>query len=144
MQQYDSSTSEAGHSTGTDHSSTEQGEASEDGELPAKRLKRACAWDIIGVSVDESSTGAQASAKTEAEELHRYLAADSLPRTADPLVWCEQAENIYPCLAQVAAKVLCVPSTATPVEQTLFACGLVVSQHRASLKAEDVDAIVLF
>ena len=94
------------------------------------------------MSVDESSTGAQASAESEAEELHRYLAADSLPRTAEPLVWWEQAENIYLRLAQVAAKVLCVRSTATLAERIFSASGLVASQHRDSFEAENVDSFV--
>ena len=67
--------------------------------------------------------------ETEDEELQRFMDAEPLSCTGNPLHWWKLKAEAFPRLAAVAKKVLCVQGSSAPAECAFSASGLIVSQQ---------------
>ena len=79
---------------------------------------------------------------TGVDEVLRYTAEPCIPLTSDPLVWWDENRHIYPKLAKLAFKYLCVPATSVPAERVFSAAGLIISRLRSRLSPEHVDMLI--
>lgn len=98
------------------------------------------AWDILESSESEDDEKRQE--ESAEEELRRFVALDCLPRNADPLLFWKLKEDHFRRLSKVAKSLLCIPATSTPAERIFSAGGVVASQLRASIKPENLDALI--
>ena len=110
-------------------------------EEPRPKKPRS-AWEILDSDSDDEDGGGQQRKETAQEELRRFVISDSLHRDEDPLLWWRQHEDNFPRLSKVARDVLGTPATSTPAERMFSPGGLVASQQRASIKPQNLDAIV--
>ncbi len=76
------------------------------------------------------------------EELARYLQAETIDTSDDPLTWRRNNEARYPLLATVAKRYLCICATSTPSERVFSAAGNIVTPIRSSLKPDKVNMLV--
>ncbi len=76
------------------------------------------------------------------EELARYLQAETIDTSDDPLTWWQNNEARYPLLATVAKRYLCICATSTPSERVFSAAGNIVTPIRSSLKPDKVNMLV--
>ena len=79
-------------------------------------------------------------------ELQRYLEDDFHPRTQDfdILKWWDVNSANYPVLGRIARDVLAVPASTVASESAFSTCGRVVTDHRSSLGAETVEALMCY
>jgi hypothetical protein len=79
-------------------------------------------------------------------ELQRYLEEDFHPRTPDfdILKWWAVNSPRYPVLGNIARDVLAVPASTVASESAFSTCGRVITDHRTSLGAESVEALMCF
>ena len=77
-------------------------------------------------------------------ELQRYLEEDFHPRTADfdILNWWSVNSARYPILGTIARDVLAFPASSVASESAFSTCGRVITDHRSSLDAETVEALM--
>jgi hypothetical protein len=79
------------------------------------------------------------------DELTRYIdvrVSASLSATIDLLPWWRENEKVFPNVAKVARRLLCVPASNAASERSFSVAGLTVSQRRAALDPETVDNIL--
>ncbi|XP_073335813.1 E3 SUMO-protein ligase ZBED1-like [Pagrus major] len=76
------------------------------------------------------------------EEVRRYLEAPSLPLTDNPLEWWRSNNLMYPRLAKLAKRYLCIPGTSTAAERVFSTAGDIVSAQRSMLTPQHVDQLV--
>lgn len=76
------------------------------------------------------------------DEIAQYLAQPAVDINEDPLQWWRTHKSLFPVLARLARKFLCIPASSAPVERVWSTAGNVVTQKRARLSDELVDAIV--
>lgn len=79
-------------------------------------------------------------------ELHRYLEEDFHPRTPDfnILKWWAVNAPRYPILGSIARDVLAVPASTVASESAFSTCGRVITDHRTSLGADSVEALMCY
>ena len=77
-------------------------------------------------------------------ELQKYLEEDFHPRTADfdILNWWAVNSARYPVLGSIARDVLAFPASSVASESAFSTCGRVITDHRSSLSAETVEALM--
>ena len=81
-------------------------------------------------------------------ELRAYLALPQVAfRNADgtranPLAWWRKHESLYPNLARLARRYLCIPATSASVERLFSVAGLVLTQLRSRLKSDIADDLI--
>ncbi|XP_051200332.1 zinc finger BED domain-containing protein RICESLEEPER 2 isoform X1 [Lolium perenne] len=80
------------------------------------------------------------------DELQRYLDEDFHPRTPDfdILKWWAVNSARYPTLGNIARDVLPVPASSIASESAFSTCRRVITDHRSSLAAETVEALMCF
>ena len=61
----------------------------------------------------------------------------------NPLEWWKKNRVSYPHLANLARKVLCIPTTSAPSKRVLSTAGLTITQARASLTPEHAENLFL-
>jgi hypothetical protein len=79
------------------------------------------------------------------DELTRYIdlrVSASLSATIDLLPWWRENEKVFPNVAKVARRLLCVPASSAASERSFSVAGLTVSQRRAALDPETVHNIL--
>ena len=73
-------------------------------------------------------------------EILRYKSEPSISlEGGHPLKWWKKNEQLYPNLAIMACKYLCVTATSVPLEQLLSTAGKIVNNKRGALFPENVD-----
>ncbi|XP_056445916.1 E3 SUMO-protein ligase ZBED1-like isoform X2 [Gadus chalcogrammus] len=77
-----------------------------------------------------------------ASELQSYLQSGNLDTEEDPLSWWREHQRLYPRLAKLAKKYLCIPATSSPSERVFSTGGNLVTCLRSSLMPEIVDRLV--
>jgi hypothetical protein len=79
-------------------------------------------------------------------ELQRYLEEEFHPHTPDfdILKWWAVNSARYPILGNIARDVLVVPASTVASESAFSTCGRVITDHRSSLGAETVEALMCF
>lgn len=72
-------------------------------------------------------------------EINQYRALPSIEFEEDPLVWWRINQPIYPRLANLAKKKLCIPSTSAASERAFSSGGRLISKSRTSLEAKTLQ-----
>ncbi|XP_028153494.2 E3 SUMO-protein ligase ZBED1-like [Diabrotica virgifera virgifera] len=75
-------------------------------------------------------------------EVRAYLAESLIPRKENPLEWWKTRAFLYPHLAQLAKKYLCIMSTSVPSERVFSTAGQLISDRRNRLTGENVEMIM--
>lgn len=75
-------------------------------------------------------------------EFRQYMEEAIIRRKDNPLSWWKSREKMYPHLAKIAKKVLCVPATSVPSERIFSKAGQLISDRRSRLKPSNVETIL--
>ena len=73
------------------------------------------------------------------EEVKRYQEATPLALAEDPLSWWKSHEEMYPSMAKLAKRYLCIPGTSVPSESSR---RLETSSQRSTLTSEHVHQLL--
>ena len=118
---------------------------STDDEPPAKKAKSTSLLCIFLDDEDEDEEDAHTLSKKDQvqNEVDRYI-AEPKPKgkDLDVLLWWQEHKAVYPFLARVARKLLCVPASSTSSERVFSVCGSLVSKKRANLSPDMIDMMV--
>jgi len=61
---------------------------------------------------------------------------------SNPLAWWKKNEKMFPTLAILARRYLCIPATSSPSERLFSTAGLTISKRRNALGDENASAII--
>ncbi|KAK7124043.1 hypothetical protein R3I93_022218 [Phoxinus phoxinus] len=113
----------------------------EDGPSTPSTSRPSSLTALLGQTFNVAVTTAEPkSAHTRAEEeVCMYLEAPSLPLTDDPLEWWSTNHHVYPLLAKLAKRYLCIPGTSVAAERVFSTVGDIVSAQRSTLTPQHVD-----
>ena len=75
-------------------------------------------------------------------EMRRYCQEPLLDVELEPLAWWKTNEHIYPLLAKVAKKYLCICATSCASERLFSTAGNIVTPARSLLEPEKVNQLV--
>ena len=73
-------------------------------------------------------------------ELLHYISEPSTKRNS--LKWWKRMEPVFPNLALLARKYLCVPASSVPCERIFSLAGHLVSRRRAALSPDNVNMLI--
>ena len=74
------------------------------------------------------------------KEINNYLDQPTVESDCNPLQWWK--EHVFPLLARMAKKYLCVPGTSVPSERIFSKGGLIVDPFRSRLSPGHVNTLV--
>ena len=94
-------------------------------EQPKKKLK------FLADEVDESDMPLSVT-----EEFDRYLEEKALKPDDNPLLWWRMKSEIYPNVAKLARKYLCVQGSSTPAKRVMSDMGSVLTKKRLAMSDE--------
>jgi hypothetical protein len=77
------------------------------------------------------------------DEMVRYQCSPRVSSTANPLQWWKDNHQLYPRIARLAKKYLCVPATSVPSERTFSSASNVDTKHRSRLDPETLELCVI-
>ena len=60
----------------------------------------------------------------------------------NPLVWWKERQSVYPTLAQMARRILCIPATSAPSERLFSSAGLTISADRTRMLPEHAESVL--
>jgi len=60
----------------------------------------------------------------------------------NPLTWWEQNEDVYPNIAKLARRLLCIPATSAPSERVFSNAGLTIDSKRAAMLPDNASDLV--
>ena len=75
-------------------------------------------------------------------ELKGYLYQSVIETNGNPFDWWKENQFKFPNLSQVAKSYLFIPATSVPSERMFSKAGAIVSDRRASLKADKAEMLV--
>ena len=61
----------------------------------------------------------------------------------NPLEWWKERAQLYPNLARLARRVLCIPATSAPSERLFSHAGLTIAKNRARLNPDFAEDLIL-
>ncbi len=115
----------------------------EDGPSTPSTSRLSSLTALLGQTFNVVTTVETKSAQTRAEEeVCMYLEAPSLPLTDDPLEWWSTNDHVYPLLAKLARRYLCIPGMSVAAEKLFSTAGDIVSAQRSTLTPQHVDQLV--
>lgn len=76
------------------------------------------------------------------EEIDKYLLEPLIPRTADPLLWWKNNQNVYPRLFQIMKRRLCIMATSVPCERIFSKAGQTITEKRNRLDSSHFEKII--
>jgi hypothetical protein len=137
-----------------------ENDQSEDQKEKQDRNAKAASAPVVGASLANKKTAAAAllheffpvdEPATELDKLkaqvQQYLDSPSLPATDesehDPLEWWSRYQRLFPSLARLAKKYLCISAVSTPFQEAFTNYGQLMREKKARLDI-DVAAQVLF
>ena len=110
----------------------------ESGEPPRKKTL----WGNFDKKVDTLLTCTPRASTGPHLEMRRYVESQQLRREEDPLTWWKINEPLFPKLATIAKKFLCITATSVSSERFISKAGELMSERRSSLKDSTVDMIL--
>ncbi|CAH1979160.1 unnamed protein product [Acanthoscelides obtectus] len=75
-------------------------------------------------------------------EVDRYCNDTIISRKDDPLLWWKNNQQLYPNLADLARKQLCMVATSVPCERLFSRSSLIISDRRTRLSATKVNKLL--
>ena len=75
-------------------------------------------------------------------ELNAYLNEPSIELNSCPLAWWKNKCHLYPSIALVARRTLCIPATSVPSERIFSAAGFCSDKRRSNLAPENLDMLI--
>ena len=124
-------TAELGEIAASEDSVTVEAEAA-----PAPKKAR-----FLSSLCDSESMNETTSKNDPKNEIERYQKERPLTSTDDPLKWWSKNRNIYPLLAKLAMKYLCIQATSTAAERSFSLLGNIMTKRRMSLTDEHVNML---
>jgi len=76
------------------------------------------------------------------EEMKKYLETPPLSLSEDPLIWWRSNETVFPLLAKLAKRYLCIPGTSVVSERVFSTAGDIITAQRSMLTQEHVDQLL--
>ena len=61
---------------------------------------------------------------------------------SNPLEWWEQRQTLYPTLAALARRILCIPATSAPCERLFSVAGMAIRDDRTRMLPEHADSVL--
>ena len=74
-------------------------------------------------------------------EMERYLHTPQLDADDDPLLWWKGNQQIFPVLALIAKKYLCICASSSASERTFSNSGNIITSKRTCLKPTKVNML---
>ena len=119
------------------------GHIEEDPESLVIPAKKSCGLvDLLGHSCGDVALPPKSLSATADEEVRRYTEVAPLALTENPLSWWKIHEEVYPSLAKLAKRYLCVPGTSVSAERVFSTAGDIVTAQRSTLTSEHVDQLL--
>lgn len=109
--------------------------------IPAKMRKSCGLTDLLGQTYGDVGAPPKSLSATAEEEVKRYQEVTSLALTEDPLSWWKSHEEVYPFLATLSKRYLCIPGTSVSAERVFSTAGDIVTAKRSTLTSEHVDQL---
>ena len=75
-------------------------------------------------------------------QVSAYRKEQTLHVAKSPLQWWKQHQHMFPLVAKVAKRVLCIPATSVPSERVFSTAGDIVTQQRSRIKPKNVDMLI--
>lgn len=76
------------------------------------------------------------------DELQRFCCEPKLKYGVDISMWWAQRKGVYPTLAEIAKKYLCISATSVPSERVFSVGGAVVTKFRQSITEEHTEELI--
>ena len=76
------------------------------------------------------------------KEINNYLDQPTVESDCNPLQWWKEHACVFPLLARMAKKYLCIPGTSVPSERIFSKGGLIVDPFRSRLSPGHVNTLV--
>lgn len=109
---------------------------------PPTILPKKIALSTLLSKVRKTTVSASGSPEDKARrELEAYLGLPAIDFEESPLEWWKGCHKMYPSLADLAKKYLCIPATSSPSDRVFSKAGGVVTAKRALLKPEKVNML---
>lgn len=110
--------------------------------IPAKMRKSCGLAGLLGQTYGELGAIPKSLSVIAEEEVKRYQEVTPLALGEDPLRWWKVNEQVYPFLAKLAKRYLCIPGTSVPAERVFSTAGDIVTAQRSTLTSEHVDQLL--
>ncbi|KAL3987993.1 male-specific lethal 1 [Sarotherodon galilaeus] len=110
--------------------------------IPAKMRKSCGLTDLLGQTYGDVGAPPKSLSAPAEEEVKRYQEVTPLALTLDPLSWWKSHEQVYPFLATLAKRYLCIPGTSVSAERVSSTAGDIVTAKRSTLTSEHVDQLL--
>ena len=114
-------------------------------EPQAKKLKGFARVLSSALSHDSpaiSSTPTVTQAEIIDLEVSQYLAIEPPPVQTTPPEWWKEHALLFPRLAKLAKRLLCIPATSVPSERLFSTAGMVICQKRSNLLPENANKLI--
>ncbi|XP_028430301.1 zinc finger BED domain-containing protein 1-like [Perca flavescens] len=109
---------------------------------PAKMRKSCGLTDLLGQTYGDVGAPTKSLTAIAEEEVKRYQEVTPLSLTEEPLSWWKSHERVYPFLAKLAKRYLCIPGTSVSAERVFSTAGDIVTAQRSTLSSEHVDQLL--
>lgn len=112
-------------------------------QTKSKPTKSAQKWaDLLSKSALTTTTASSPTDSPMEKEMDLYSTLPVLPdKSDDPLIWWKQNEAIFPHLAKIARKYLCVQATSVASERVFSAAANIVTKKRNKLKPSKINML---
>ncbi|KAJ8375706.1 hypothetical protein SKAU_G00062860 [Synaphobranchus kaupii] len=100
--------------------------------IPAKMRKSCGLADLLGQTYGDVGAPPKSLSAIAEEEVKRYQEVTPLALTEYPLSWWKAHEQVYPFLAKLAKRYLCIPGTSVSAETVFSTAGDIVTAQRST------------
>ena len=111
--------------------------AVEEGDPPHTEKRKRSALDrLLGKTFKSPTRSSPTRLTPEAmaeREVKLYREADPLALSGDPLAWWKRDAHMYPLLAKLAKRYLCVPGTSVPSERVSSTASDIITAQRSAI-----------
>ena len=106
-------------------------------------MRKSCGLtDLLGQTYGDVGAPTKSLTAIAEEEVKRYQEVTPLSLTEEPLSWWKSHERVYPFLAKLAKRYLCIPGTSVSAERVFSTAGDIVTAQRSTLSSEHVDQLL--
>ena len=124
---------------------TTPGEAEDNPENPEEGpapKKSSALFNLLGKTFTEVRAAPKSASTRAEEELNKYLEADPLSLSEDPLHWWRNHVTAFSLLAKLDEHYLCIPGTSVAAERIFSTTGDIVTAQRSNLSPEHIDQLL--